>query len=843
MPHLEPTYLRYIYDGLVKGSIHPENAAELPDGLIGMYEEAFDERTSVVERQKLLQRFAIWALLKKEVSAAFVAEILGETEDDIQEFISTYSAWFNSPESGKYQLYHERLKVYLLQKLSEGEVSELNYKIVEFLLHKVNDVQQNESVLYCFENLSFHLFLNGYLTGKSGLLAQFCLDDNFKKRQFELSGYYDWEEKMMALGVEYFSLKQDSICHQIVFEKTKTQFKKKDIDLLISLIRTGEIDIVFRFFQISEETELYARIELAYCYFLCFFEIFEKKDWNFIKKKLVSSRLLEIFDYNFQWDNNSYWISSFVDVNISFRLHCYFEQYGLDFKIIAKHSTDNDQVHFDLGYNSNLKFIGSDHIDEGKQILIKSKHFDYDFKEKNISSLEISDFYNESLEINDLSFKKQITTFSKTQLIRDELTCIGSECKNFAEIYNSVLLTLKKVEAPRHLKLTILRNFTNTLESDSNGFFSTNGVMENSEGKNTLKIIVKDILENTIEKHSLPSLISNGLNLEGFLTYEPFKQHKLLYDENLDCDEDIELMLFLLELSEHYQKEESSDLLSLLVALLIEFHLNMNDELIDNYINRLMELIESQIHEESEDFESTQFRQIIDFLGQKEINDYRIKTTKKIKDLLLEKYFDFNLYKDSFISGCKLINLFSKLKIEFPENEIVERILEDLNYLIEDNDYNDLQEIDCSYIDNIYQKKYFLEFYTAIKKIPVEEVRIDLSKYVFGSIIEVKGLNHNTVSFFKENANEFPGMYLWAQKRLSQELHEKNEELSYVVIKDNNDLLLERLLLNIVSKRENLKEEINIEILKHYGLDWVIELDNEFGKIISENNNNINEYE
>jgi hypothetical protein len=76
MSHLEPTYLRYIYDGLLKGSIHPENAAELPDGLIGLYEEAFDERTSVIERQKLLQFFAIWALLKKEVSAAFVAEVL-----------------------------------------------------------------------------------------------------------------------------------------------------------------------------------------------------------------------------------------------------------------------------------------------------------------------------------------------------------------------------------------------------------------------------------------------------------------------------------------------------------------------------------------------------------------------------------------------------------------------------------------------------------------------------------------------------------------------------------------------------------------------------------------------
>ena len=76
MPQLEPTYLRFIYDGLVKGSNHPENAAELPEGLIGLNEEAFDERTSVVERQNLLERFAIWALLKKEVSAVFVAEVL-----------------------------------------------------------------------------------------------------------------------------------------------------------------------------------------------------------------------------------------------------------------------------------------------------------------------------------------------------------------------------------------------------------------------------------------------------------------------------------------------------------------------------------------------------------------------------------------------------------------------------------------------------------------------------------------------------------------------------------------------------------------------------------------------
>jgi hypothetical protein len=831
MPRLEPTYLRYIYDGLLKGSIHPENAAELPEGLIGMYEEAFDERTSVIERQKLLQRFAIWALLKKEVSAAFVAEVLGETEDDIQEFISTYSAWFNSPESGKYQLYHERLKVYLLQKLSEGEIAVLNSKIIELLLQKVNVVHQNESLLYCFEHLSFHLYINGYLTEESKLLAQFCLDDNFKKRQFELSGYYDWEEKMMSLGVEYFSLKQDSICHQIVFEKTKIQFKKKDIDLILSLIRKGEMETVFQFFRNINEVNLYARVELAYFYFLSFFEIFEKQDWNFVKKKEVASVLLEIFENNFQWDRG-YYLSQFIDVNISFRLHCYFEQFGINFKTVAVLSSNQVfDEYFEFQMDEPLKFIGNNHLDESKSILKDFKKYDYGRKDVNMEGIVYSRY--EGVEDINEKLEEKISNFTKTQLIRDELAYSSDIVENFDELYSFILLTLRKIDIIRDLKFKVLRGYKNIVDHNSSGLYSIQGIIENSDGKNTLDIIKNDTEQIKKDGLSLSESIEVGLDLDRFLSMDLKRQYQLLLNEHLNSDDDIELMLFFLDLSEHYQKEESSDLLSLLAALLIEFHLNMNDELIDNYINRLMELIESQIHEESEDFESAQFRQIIDFLGQKEISGYRMKTTIRIKDLLLEKYFNFNLYKDSFICGCKLINLFSKLKIDFPEDEIVERILEDLNFLIEDIDYNDLQEIDCSYIDNIYQKKYFSEFYTAIKKIPVEEVRTDLSKYVFGSIVEVKGLNHNTVSFFKENSNEYPGMYLWAQKRLSQKLLEKNEELSYVVIKDNNDLLLERLLLNIVSKRENLKFECNIQILKHYGLDWVIELDKEYERLIA----------
>jgi hypothetical protein len=158
MSKIEPSYLRYIYDGLEKGEIHSDNAAALPEGLIGLYDEAFDESKPVQERQKLLVTFAIWALLKKEVSAQFVAELLEVPTQEIVDFIATYSSWFTSPESGKYQLYHERLKVYLLQKLNELNINMILSKLIKFLNKKK---QTKEISIYSEEWKGYYYLLYG----------------------------------------------------------------------------------------------------------------------------------------------------------------------------------------------------------------------------------------------------------------------------------------------------------------------------------------------------------------------------------------------------------------------------------------------------------------------------------------------------------------------------------------------------------------------------------------------------------------------------------------------------------------------------------------------------------
>jgi hypothetical protein len=76
MNSLDPSYLRYIYDGIFNGIIASDNESNLPDGLVGLYEDAFLENIPVYKRQQSLDIFACWALLKKEASILFVSEIL-----------------------------------------------------------------------------------------------------------------------------------------------------------------------------------------------------------------------------------------------------------------------------------------------------------------------------------------------------------------------------------------------------------------------------------------------------------------------------------------------------------------------------------------------------------------------------------------------------------------------------------------------------------------------------------------------------------------------------------------------------------------------------------------------
>ena len=201
MPNLEPTYLRYVYDALNKGSLNAENAAALPQGFIGLYEQEFTQKTPAGERKKVLNQLALWALFKGPVSANMAAAVLELEEEQMKDLVDTYSSWFNSPESGKYQLYHERLRVYLLQKLKAEEVEALNEKLISFLEHAVTKAEGEEDEYYALEHLHQHMSLESQLGNHYERLHSYVNQESLWRRQIQLSKGYAWSQNAVQQGI------------------------------------------------------------------------------------------------------------------------------------------------------------------------------------------------------------------------------------------------------------------------------------------------------------------------------------------------------------------------------------------------------------------------------------------------------------------------------------------------------------------------------------------------------------------------------------------------------------------------------------------------------------------
>jgi hypothetical protein len=194
--HTDPTYLRTIHDGLLSGAVHKDNASALPMGLVGMYEEALPSAANVNERKKFLEFFVVWAVLKKEVSAEFVLLLLeGWTEEEVIDYIAKYSKWFNSPVSGKYVLYHERLRTFVLQKVSHHHFEKCNEQIIHQCRLALQVKASDEWERYTMEFLSEHLLTEGMISGNCNNLMNFSRSKEIWRRQIELSVGMEWSKK------------------------------------------------------------------------------------------------------------------------------------------------------------------------------------------------------------------------------------------------------------------------------------------------------------------------------------------------------------------------------------------------------------------------------------------------------------------------------------------------------------------------------------------------------------------------------------------------------------------------------------------------------------------------
>jgi len=246
MNHIEPTYLRFVFDKLDKGTINSDNPSSLPDGFVGIYEQEFMANTSVDERQNTLLKFGLWSLFKAAVSLETFSLIFNIDQSEVRFFIDTYSNWFNSPEPGKYQLYHDRIKVFFLQKLKDDEIKELNNNIINTIIKYLDSTESDIKHSYGLRFLGYHQLIEVGINKSFQDFINICLDRNFIEQQIKVSNSYVWSKEPIKQALKLATFHQNK---KVVFELSKSLVnissqEKDDLSDILTLIDNSEDQIV-----------------------------------------------------------------------------------------------------------------------------------------------------------------------------------------------------------------------------------------------------------------------------------------------------------------------------------------------------------------------------------------------------------------------------------------------------------------------------------------------------------------------------------------------------------------------------------------------------------------------
>ncbi|MBM3455885.1 MAG: hypothetical protein FJX80_12175, partial [Bacteroidetes bacterium] len=339
----DPTYLRTIHDGLVTGSVNKDNASSLPYGLVGVYEEALPPLTNAADRQKFNEFFAVWALLKKEVSAAFTAPLMaGWTEDQVIGYIAQYSKWFNSPVSGMYVLYHERLRTFVLQKISQDHLSRCNHALIQQSSLALQSKSGDEWERYALEYIGTHLLLPAIQNREAGgELKTLAYSTTFWDRQLEISKGYEWSKKLLGEMLTW-SYKHD---REEVIECALNRIdlhhrEQNDAPRIVQLVADGDIETALQRIEAFGGNDKEGLPRKFILYTLCLMEVtlLESKDKPFARN--TCERLLKHLDEQLLGGHSVLNWNDFFPSYLVFQMACALAVHDLDYGIIYRR-TDN----------------------------------------------------------------------------------------------------------------------------------------------------------------------------------------------------------------------------------------------------------------------------------------------------------------------------------------------------------------------------------------------------------------------------------------------------------------------------------------------------------------------
>jgi tetratricopeptide (TPR) repeat protein len=329
----DPTYLRYIVDGLENQSLHRDGIASLPDGLIGIYEEAIPNDRHLGIREKFLDFFAIWALLKKEVSVSFIVPLLYWESQVAMDFLSLHTKWFNSPSSGKYLLYHDRLRVYLLERIQSHKLDKTNRKIIAACQSALQQPFGDEWEQYALEHLPSHLLIPAMQHEADGAaFKQLVNDTAFWNRQLEVSKSYDWTKKMLNESMTWAAKQNTDELIGFALNKVDLHYmEQNDAPRIVELVAQNDLDTALQRIEAfggNDKEGLQRKFTL---YMLCLMELtlLDSKEKPF--RRSAIERLLNHLDEKLPIDHSILNWNDFFPSYLMFQLACDWEEMGLDY--------------------------------------------------------------------------------------------------------------------------------------------------------------------------------------------------------------------------------------------------------------------------------------------------------------------------------------------------------------------------------------------------------------------------------------------------------------------------------------------------------------------------------
>jgi hypothetical protein len=369
MSPLDPSYLRSIRDGIISSNIEANNNEALPDGLVGLYDkELFPPSMKWKERKETLDFFLVFALAQKEISADFAAEILGDAWFNLQNekdskqdrrlqkvngLIQLHSKRFSSAGGGKYRLYHERFRVYVLQKVSEKEIAQFNHKFIELCktalnLNSEKDIPEKES--YALEYITTHFYISAMQGVKECLnkehataLKKYAYDQQFWERQIKASKGFEWSKKMLDQMMQWASkFDQEEVIECALYKVDLYHQEQNDAPRIIQLVSDGDVDTALERIEKFGGDDKDGLQRKFILYMLCLMELTLLDSKNKDHAKSSIEKILKHLDEQLPVDHSVLNWGEFFPGYLMFQMICAWVELEIDYSILFKRTLTMD---------------------------------------------------------------------------------------------------------------------------------------------------------------------------------------------------------------------------------------------------------------------------------------------------------------------------------------------------------------------------------------------------------------------------------------------------------------------------------------------------------------------